>query len=128
MKDLLRHNWHLKLISLGLAAVLWAQVARAPTSEIGVLVSLEYQNIPRGTDVVGDNLDRVEVRLRGPSWQMRALTPQDISVSVDVREMSVGQEKIVPLTPDHVHAPFGTEVVRVIPGQIRLVLEPRATR
>ena len=52
MKDLLLHNWHLKLISLALATALWAEVARTPTSEIGVSVLLEYQNIPPQTEVL----------------------------------------------------------------------------
>ena len=54
MKDLLLHNWHLKMISLVLATALWAQVARTPTSEIGLSVSVEYQNIPPQTEVFGE--------------------------------------------------------------------------
>ena len=133
MKDLLLHNWHLKLISLVLATVLWSQVARTPTSEIGVLVSLIYQNIPPRAEVVGDVSDRVEVRLRGSSWQLRTLTAQDLSVSLDVQGMTIGQERIVPLTPELVHAPFGTQVVRVIPAglgdqSLGVFVVPRTTQ
>ena len=128
MKDLLLHNWHLKALSLVLATVLWSQVARTPTSEIGVLVPLIYQNIPPRSEVVGDISDRVEVRLRGSSWQLRTLTAQEISVSLDVQGMSMGQERIVPLTPELVLAPLGTQVVRVIPGRVRLAVEPTITK
>ena len=127
MRDLLLHNWHLKLVSIALAAVLWAEVARTPTSEIGVSVSLEYQNFPEQTEVYGDMTDRVEVRLRGPSASLRTLTPQDISLAIDMRTMTMG-EKVLPLSPEMVHAPFGIEVVRVLPSRVKLTVEPTATK
>ena len=128
MKDRLLRNWHLKLISLGLAAVLWAQVARTPTSEIGVAVSVEYQNFPEKTEVFGDTSDRVEVRLRGPSSLLRTLTSEDVSLAIDVKGMTMGEEKVLPLTPELVNAPFGVDVVRVIPARVRLTVEPTAVR
>src|SRR6186713_273352 len=128
MKDLLLHNWHLKLISLVLATALWAQVARTPTSEIGLSVSVEYQNIPNQTEVFGEATDRVEVRLRGASPLLRTLSPQDVSLSIDMTGMAMGQERILPLTPELVRAPFGVEVVRVIPARARLTVEPTARR
>jgi YbbR domain-containing protein len=128
MKDLLLHNWHLKLISLVLATALWAQVARTPTSEIGLSVSVEYQNIPNQTEVFGEATDRVEVRLRGPSPLLRTLSSQDVSLSIDMNGMVMGQERILPLTPELVRAPFGVEVVRVIPARARLTVEPTARR
>jgi YbbR domain-containing protein len=123
MKDLLLHNWHLKLIALALATALWAQVARTPTSEIGVPVLLEYQNIPPKTEVYGDTANRAEVRLRGPSSLLRSVAAQDVSLSIDVRNMAMGQEKVIPLTPEMVHAPFGVEVVRVNPARVSLTVE-----
>src|SRR5436190_6007234 len=107
MKELLLRNWHLKLISLVLAAALWAEVARTATSETGVSVLLEYQNIPPKTEVYGDSIDQAEVRLRGPSSLLRSVSAQDVSLSIDMHSMAMGQEKILPLTPELVHAPFG---------------------
>jgi len=124
MKDLLLRNWHLKLISLALATALWAQVARTPTSEIGVAVLLEYQNFPLKTEVYGDTTNRAEVRLRGPSSLLRTVAAEDVSLSVDVGGMAMGQEKVVALTPDLVRAPFGVEVVRINPARVRLTVEP----
>jgi YbbR domain-containing protein len=128
MKDLLLHNWHLKLVSMVLATALWAAVARRPSSEIGFSVSLEYQNIPPRSVVLGDLTDRVEVRLRGSSSLLRTLTAQDVFLPVDVQDFNVGQEKIVSLRPDMVHAPFGVEVVRVYPSQVTVVIAPITTK
>jgi YbbR domain-containing protein len=128
MRDLLLHNWHLKLISLVLATVLWNQVARTPTSEIGVTVLLEYQNFPNKTEVYGDSTNRVEVRLRGPSSLLRAVSAQDVSVPIDMGKIEMGRENILSLTPSMVHAPFGVEVVRVNPAQLRMTIEPTASK
>jgi YbbR domain-containing protein len=127
MKDLLLRNWHLKLISLGLAAVLWAEVARTPTSEIVLPVFLELENIPTQTEVFGDIPDSVQIRLRGPSSLLRTLSQQNVSFSIDMKDATMGEEKVVALTPDLVHAPFGVEVVRVNPSSVRLTVEQTAT-
>lgn len=128
MKDLLLRNWHLKLISLLLATILWAEVARIPTSEIALSVPLEIQNIPGGTEVYGGTADPVEVRLRGPSSLVRTVTAQDLSLAIDMNGITMGQGKILPLSPELVHAPVGVEVVQVIPARVRVNIEPKATR
>jgi hypothetical protein len=107
-----------------LAAALWAAVARTPTSEIGVSISLEYQNIPREIDVVA-NPDRVDVRLRGASSLLRTLSPQDVSLPIDMSGMSAEEETILPLAPALVRAPLGVEVVRVSPATITLTVGRR---
>jgi hypothetical protein len=124
MKDLLRHNWHLKLISLVLAAALWATVARTPTSEIGVSVSLEYQNIPSEMDVLGTP-DRVDIRVRGASSLVRTLAPRDVSLPLNMSGMTTEQEKVLPLTPSLVRAPVGIEVVRINPEAVKLTISRR---
>jgi YbbR domain-containing protein len=128
MKDLLLRNWHLKLISLGLATVLWAEVARTPTSEIVLPVFLELENIPAQTEVFGDLPDSVQIRLRGPSSLLRTLSQQNVSFSIDMKDATLGEEKVVALTPDLVHAPFGVDVVRVNPSSVRLTVEQTAAR
>jgi YbbR domain-containing protein len=128
MKDLLLHNWHLKLVALVLATALWTAVARRPSSEIGFSAALEYQNIPPRTEVLGDITDHVEVRLRGSSSLLRTLTAQDVNLPVDVEGFTVGQEKVISLRPDMVQAPLGIEVVRVYPSQVRVLIAAITTK
>lgn len=123
-RQFLFHNWRLKLFSLVIATMLWAATARESTSEIGVNVPLEYQNVPGNTEVISDTTNTVEVRLRGPSTLIKEISPQDISVTADMGKTPVGSEKILPLTSQHVRAPFGVEVVEVNPARVRVTLEP----
>src|SRR5215467_12717006 len=116
------HNWYLKAISLALAAMLWALVATETSSEIGLEVPLEYRNIPPQLEITGDTTNVVQVRLRGSSNVIRDISPRDVSTTIDLSKMRPG-EKIVPLSPQNVQAPFGAEVIRVNPSSVRFNLE-----
>ncbi len=122
LKHWVTHNWYLKLISLGLAAMLWMFVATEASSEIGMEVPLEYRNIPPQLEITGDTTNMVQVRLRGSSNVIRDISPRDVSTTIDLSKMRTG-EKIVPLSPQNVQAPFGAEVVRVNPSSVRFNLE-----
>jgi YbbR domain-containing protein len=115
-------NWFLKIFSVILATMLWMAVARETSSEIGMEVPLEYRNIPPQLEVTGDTTNTVQVRLRGSSNLIRDITPRDVATRIDLDEMMAG-EKIVPLSPRNVEAPFGAEVIRVTPSSVRFNLE-----
>jgi len=123
-RELLFTNWHLKIFSLILATALWAVIAEESTTGILVAVPVEYQNVPPATEVIGDAAKRVEVRLRGPSSLIREISEKDISTVIDLDQMPLNAESTVPLNAQHVHAPFGVEVVRVTPSRVRVSLEP----
>jgi len=120
---LLLENWHLKLFSLLLATALWVVIDQQSTSEIFFDVPVEFQNVPPNSEVIGDTADPVQVRLRGPSTLIREMTAKDVSPVVDLGQLPQGSEKYVPLNPQHVHVPFGVEVVRIIPASLKLALE-----
>src|SRR5438094_9723212 len=114
LKHWVTHNWHLKLVSVGLAAMLWMFVATEASSEIGLEVPLEYRNIPPQLEITGDMTNTVQVRLRGSSNVITDITAKDIATTIDLANMKTG-EKIVALSPQNVQAPFGAEVIRVNP-------------
>ena len=121
------HNWFLKIFSLVLATLLWMAVARESSSEIGLDVPLEYRNIPEHLEITGDAANTVHVRLRGSSNVIKGISAKDVSTTVDLANMRAG-EKIVPLGPQKVQAPFGTVVIRVNPSSVRFNLERTITK
>src|SRR5215467_6274387 len=116
------NNWLLKIVSLILAVMLWMAVANEASSEIGMEVPLEYRNIPPQLEITGDMTNTVQVRLRGSSTVIKDITPKSVSTTIDLSKMGRG-EKIVPLSPQNVQAPFGAEVIRVNPSSVRFTLE-----
>ena len=127
LKHWITHNWHLKIVSLILATMLWMAVANQASSEIGLDVPLEYRNIPAQLEITGDMTNTVQVRLRGSSNLIKDVTAKDVSTTVDLSKMGRG-EKIVPLSPQNVQAPFGAEVIRVNPSSVRFNLERTVTK
>jgi YbbR domain-containing protein len=117
------HNWHLKLFSLLLASMLWITIARESTSEVAIEVPLEYQNVPPNTEVISETTNAVEVRLRGPATLIKEISARDISTTIDLAGSAQGESKVFPLTTRHVRAPFGIEVIGVIPARVHVALE-----
>ena len=102
--------------------VLWVSISTQANSEIGIVIPLEYRNIPSQLEAIGVTTNTVEVRLRGPAALIREISPRDISATVDLSGLRSG-EKIVNLTPQNVRSPFGVDIVRVSPSQVKLNLE-----
>ena len=122
LKEFLTRNWFAKLFSVVLATLLWLTISTQANSEVVIVIALEYRNVPSQLEVMGDTTNSVEVRLRGPSALIREISPRDISATVDLGGQRSG-ERIVNLTPQNVKAPFGVDIVRVSPSQVKLNLE-----
>src|ERR1051326_389805 len=127
LRHWLTHNWLLKLISVVLAVMLWMLVAAETSSEIGMEVPLEFRNIPSQLEITGDTTNVVQVRLRGSPNVIRQISVKDVSTTIDLSKMRPG-DKIVPLSPQNVQAPFGAEVIRVNPSSVRFNLERTMTK
>ena len=121
MRPLLQ-NLPLKLVSLGLATVLWFVIAGEKTSEMGLSVPVELKNFPKDLELTGDAVNAVEVRLRASPSIIQSLGPQEVSAHVDLSGVVEG-EHIVNLTADSIRLPFGVKVVRINPSTLTLNLE-----
>jgi YbbR domain-containing protein len=120
-------HFGLKLLSVGLAVLLWLAVSGEETVERGLRVSLELQQFPPGLEIQGEPPSTVDVRVRGASGTLGRVSPGDIVVVLDLRAARVGR-RLFHLTPEHVRAPFGVEVVQVTPPTVALLFENSATR
>lgn len=118
------HNWWLKLLSLGLAWLLWNGVTQGPMVETGRLVSFGVRNLPAELSIEGELPTPVYVQLRGPERLVRGLQPGAVAVTVDLAGAAAG-EKEISLEARHVQAPLGIEVVAFTPATVRLTLAPR---
>lgn len=124
MRNLVLHNWPLKLLSLLLAFLLWATYTAEPASEVGFQVPLEFTHVPEKLEVASDVPAQVYVRVRGRSALLRRLSAHDFAIQVDLSGSAAGESQLQ-LTLDKVDAPPGVTVVRVSPSQFRLRLDAR---
>jgi YbbR domain-containing protein len=117
----------LKLTSVGLAVLLWMTVSGEETVERGLRVPLELQQFPSDLEILGEAPSTVDVRVRGTSGALSRVAAGDVVAVLDLRAARAGN-RLFPLTPDLVHAPFGVDVVQVVPSTVALAFEPSVTK
>ena len=126
---LLFENFGWKLLSLGIAVVLWALVASEP--ELGTLatVPLEYRNLPDDLEISSEPVSQIVLELRGPSGELRGLGDGVIHPAV-VLDMSGLQTGIhtFPIVDRNVKLPRGVRLVRANPSEARFEFDRRLMR
>ena len=127
LRDLVKNNFWLKLISIALATGLWLAVKHDPSSEIAVEVPVEFHNIPENLEISSENIPRAQVRMRGPERIIHRLQSSDVHVEVELGGVKPG-ERTFDLSARQVHLPRELEVEQIIPGQLRLAFDTRLNR
>jgi hypothetical protein len=129
LRSLLFENFWWKLLSLGIAVVLWALVASEP--ELGTLatVPLEYRNLPDDLEISSEPVSQIVLELRGPSGELRGLGEGVIHPAV-VLDMSGLQPGIhtFPIIDRNVKLPRGVRLVRTNPSEVRFEFDRRLVR
>ena len=121
-----RQFW-LKLLSVGLALLLWMVVSGEETVDRGLRVPLELTQVPAGLELLGDVPATVDVRVRGASGTLSRMGTGDVVAVLDLHTGQSGR-RLFPLTPDQVRVPFGVEIMQVMPSAVALAFEPSASR
>jgi len=127
LRQLFTNNLGLKLFSLMLAFVIWRVITSEDIAEAGFTIPLELRNIPAGSEVVGDVVNSVNVRVRSTSQVLKRLSGADMFAFLDLTSLSLG-EHTYPLTNTNIQAPTGVDVVRIVPTHVKLRLERTASR
>lgn len=118
------HNWSLKLMALLISFLLWATYSAEPVAEIGFAVPIEFVNVPSKLEIANDVPTVVHIRVRGRSALLRRLTPSDLGISLDLSGRT-GGVGMVELDAQEVDAPYGVQIVRIDPQELRVHLVPR---
>ncbi len=125
---LLFNNFWLKVLSLGMAVALWWGVARDPMAEVPITLPLEFLHVPDNLEISSETIPRVQVRLRGPERVVRqAAQNSEVHVTLDLAKIAPG-EHTFDLTARQIHVPNEVQVVQVIPTQMRIELDRRASK
>jgi YbbR domain-containing protein len=128
MLGILTRNITWKLLSFGLAILLWMVVVRDPELHTTVPVPVLYRGMPQNLELSGELQDRVQVELRGPASQ---LTPEDLAdaaVVLDLGAVEKPGDRTYTIEPSNVSLPAGVRLSRAVPSQLRLHFERRMSR
>jgi len=120
-------NLGLKILAIALASLLWLTVAGQHVVERSLRVPLEFRNMPKPLEIVGNTPDTIDVRVRGSSAVLTRLQPGEIVAVLDLSSARSGA-RLFQIRPDEVRAPFGVAVMQVVPSTLALELEASAHR
>ncbi len=118
-------NLGLKLLSLFLAFVVWFVVSaprRESVSERAFAAPLSLIGVPRELVITTPVPDTVSVRLRGRSSDLRALSSQNLEVTVEMHWVQPGEAEIT-LRPQAINVPPNVEVVSIDPTKVHFRVE-----
>lgn len=121
------HNLSLKVTSLLLATGLWLVVASEPLSETAINVSVVFRNMPDDLEISSESIPAAQVRIRGPERSIRRLQPADVHEELDLTGMKPS-ERTFDLYTSQVSLPDKLKAVQIIPSQIHLVFDKKATK
>jgi YbbR domain-containing protein len=119
--------WHpfrnigLKIAAIVLGIALWFTVSGQQVERKVPNVQVSYRNLPASLQIT-DQVDAVNVHVRGVESQITALQAGELVVEVDLRGTHEGATRM-PLRIDQVKAPLGVEVTQIDPGAVPIVLE-----
>jgi YbbR domain-containing protein len=122
MFKFLTENWTLKIISIVLALLLWTFIMGERRLEVGYPVPLELQSIPKGLMVANEVPSLIDVRVSGPRTLLSKISPNDISIVVDLSDLKPGLTTFKRLE-ERLNLPSGLRVTRLSPSFIDLKLE-----
>jgi len=121
------HNFGLKVLSLGVAVLLWMAVTRDPVAEVALNVPIEFHNAPEHLEISSETIPQVQVRVRGPVRAVRDISAAEVHAVIDMANVQPG-EHTYDLSPARIHVPDGVQVVQAVPSQIRISFDRRESR
>ncbi len=127
LRKKLRENLLLKCVSLVLAVLLWYFISARGYSELTLQLPVELVNIPEGYEVVNKSTDRVNVSFLGSTKILRLLNPEQLRVSVDMKDATEGVQKRM-LTPRQIKVPSAISITDIRPGTITITIEKVAEK
>src|ERR1035441_5777639 len=126
---LLTRNLGWKLLSLGIAVVLWALVASEPELSTFAVVSVEYKNLDDKLEISSDLVSSLRLELQGPSGALRGLGEGGTRPEVVLDRSGVEPgERTFEIGDGNVKLPRGVRLVGAMPPAVRFRFERSQTR
>ena len=120
----------LLVFALLLASVFWFIVSgprREKVSERAFSVPLSLTGVPRDLVITTAVPDDVNVRLRGRVSELRALSSQNLEVTLDMNWVQAGEAEVT-LRAQSINVPPDVEVISIDPSRMRFRVEPLRQR
>ncbi len=129
MIRLITDHFGLKIVSLIVATLLWfAAVGADPEMTAVAAVAVQYRNIPESFEISSDLTASAYVQMSGTAGRLTGSNLANAVVLVDLAGELRPGERTFSIRAENVILPQGVRFLRAVPSQVRLRLEPRASR
>ncbi len=121
------HNWHIKLISLALASIVWIYVNSLQEKEKFLSVPLSVVHVPEDYLIASEIPQTVKVVLRGSEEKLALVNEEKIAAVIDLKESGAGQVK-KRVKIDESTVPQNVSIKEITPRTIDILLEKALTK
>jgi hypothetical protein len=115
-------DWMLRILSLGLAIVLWYFVGGEDIVNKNIMVPVEVINLPRDLVISNQFKKEIEVSITGPRSMVLDMGKGNVVRQVDLLEATPGT-MVLENSNDVIQVPRGVKVLRIQPESIILSLD-----
>ncbi len=115
-------NWVLKFVSLAFAVVLWFFVMGESRMEVTYVAPLEYENLSNDLMIANEVPTSASIRISGPRALQVNISPNDISLGIDLKGLSAGVTSFKRLE-ESLNIPSGLKITRISPSYVDVKLE-----
>ncbi|MCX7913776.1 MAG: CdaR family protein [Thermodesulfovibrionales bacterium] len=123
---LLENIW-LLIFAILTSVSLWFFIVYKGQSETVVEANIEFKNVPKGVEILRQNVKRVNLSVRGPERLLKNLSPSELKVFVDLSNAKFG-ESIHYFDKQNVGLPKAVKVLKIEPNHIRIFLDESISR
>ncbi len=121
-------NFGLKLLSLVVATALWFMISRdEQPAEVAIRAPIVFQHVPQQLEISTESIPEAQIRVRGPERTIRQLRTNEVQAEIDLTGVNSG-ERTFDLTAQQVRHPRDIEIKQIVPSQLHLAFDTRATR
>ena len=122
----MNNGWLPKAISLIAAIVLWIFVMNEqnPLTERTISVPVSIQNLNSDHQVVMNQVQNIQVKIRAPRLQLSEFKDRDLSAVVDLKGASAGTHSLTV----KLSAPRGVEIIETSAQSVEVVLDDLVTQ
>ena len=121
--NVVTRNLGWKLLSVGLAGLIWIAVEGEPELVTVKSVPVFYRNVDPSLALVANPSPTVRVELRGPSDVLGSDNLSTVAVLLDLAGVSEPGERVFQISHTNVSLPAGVNFVRSDPPELKLHLD-----
>ena len=116
------YNWHIKLISLALAFILWKYVDSLNEKERYLNVRLNVKNIPQGYVIVNEIPKYVRIVVKGKDEYLSVIDSSNFNAFIDLKNFP-GVASEVPVKIEKANVPRNILIKDVNPSSVAVKIE-----